>query len=100
MSIAATPIVERIARVLAGLQLSENADGFEASASRSVDLEWEDHVGDALAILRTMREADGNMARVGDPAVWEAMVAAALSLHAVEDDGNPLAPPINIGAGS
>lgn len=100
MNIAATPIVERIAKVLAALQLSRNADGFEASASQSVDLEWEDRIGDALAILRTMREPDAEMARVGDPKTWEAMIGAALALHGGKEEGNPLAPPINIGAGS
>lgn len=43
MDIASTSAVERIARVLAGLQLSSNADGGEDHASVSVEMEWQDH---------------------------------------------------------
>lgn len=103
MPVSATSAVERIARVIAGLQLSDNADGTEASAARTVDLEWEDRVSDALAILRTLREPDEAMARAGDVRVWDAMIAAALAGHGGGDGGdggNPLAPPINIGPGS
>ncbi len=100
MSTAATPIVERIARVLAGWRLSDNAEGVEASAGPSVDLEWEDHVADALAVLRTMRVPDAAMAEAGDAGIWEVMIDRALASHASADKGNPLAPPINTGAGS
>ena len=81
-------IVERVARVLAGQQYSRNAHG-EApegtSASDLVDLHWHDHVDDALAVLRTLREADGEMRAAGaaagsDPAaIWDAMVRAAIN---------------------
>ncbi len=108
MPISHTPLIERIARVLAGLRLSENADGTEPSASRSVDLEWEGCLEDARAVLRTMREPDAAMASAGNEEIWEAMIAAALSgeasgtgvSQANPDETNPLAPPINLNAGS
>lgn len=78
MPISSTTVVERIARVIAGMQLSANADGIEASAANSVDMEWEAHVDDAYAILRTLRGPDENMAAVGDVEVWERMVSAAI----------------------
>ena len=78
MPTSSTTVVERIARVIAGMQLSANADGIEASAASSIDMEWEAHVDDAYAILRTLREPDENMAAVGDVEVWERMVSAAI----------------------
>lgn len=104
MPVSAKSAVERIARVIAGLEHSDNAQGSEGSASPSVDVKWEDRVSDALAILRTLREPDEAMARAGDVRVWEAMITAALAGHGGDGDegdrGNPLAPPINIGPGS
>lgn len=73
-----TPIVERIARVLAGQRLSSNAAGRDPSAADAVDRAWPDHVGDARAVLHTLREPDAAMASVGDVATWERMVLAAL----------------------
>lgn len=78
MPISATSVVERIARVIAGQQLSANADGVEESASTSVDIEWQAHIDDAYAILRTLREPDEVMAVAGDVTIWERMVTAAL----------------------
>lgn len=82
MPIASTPIQERIARVLAGLELSSNADGVEDHAADSVDMAWEDHLDAADAILRAIREPDQAMAMAGDPDtwpdIWEAMVLASL----------------------
>jgi hypothetical protein len=72
------PAVERVARVLAGLRLSQNADGDEPHASDSVDMEWRDCVQSALAVLRTLREPDQAMADAGDADVWESMITAAL----------------------
>lgn len=103
MPVAHTPLLERIARVLAGLRLSDNGEGVEASASQSVELEWEDRIEDARAVLRTMREPDAAMAEAGDEAVWDAMIAAALGGAdggTPSDEGNPLAPPVNLHAGS
>jgi hypothetical protein len=73
-----TPAVQRIARVLAGQRLSANAKGNDLSAGREVDAAWPEHVDDALAVLKTLREPDQRMAAAGSAEVWEAMVEAAL----------------------
>ncbi len=78
MNISRGDAVERIARVLAGQRLSANAEGASISAAIEVDAAWPDHVEDAIAVLRTLREPDPRMAAVGDPAIWERMVLAAL----------------------
>jgi hypothetical protein len=70
--------IERIARVLAGLQHSTNAEGEDASAALIVEDAWHDHVDDAIAILKTLREPDPVMSAAGDPDMWQAMVEAAL----------------------
>jgi hypothetical protein len=73
-----TSALERIARVLAGQRLSANADGYDEHAASAVDMEWEEHLGDALAILNTLREPDERMAAAGDEQVWRRMIAAAI----------------------
>lgn len=73
-----TPLAERIARVLAGAELSSNADGSDPSAGNRVDESWREHMNEALAILHTMREPDRVMAASGDPQVWTRMVEAAI----------------------
>ena len=73
------PLVERIARVLAGEALSSNANGSDPSAGDKVDLVWREHVGEAEAVLHTMREPDEAMAAVGDSKMWRTMVEAALA---------------------
>ena len=78
LDISNTPAIERIARVLAGQQISANAGGDEESASDIVDDAWRDRLDDARAVLKTLREPDQAMAAAGDPAVWERMVLAAL----------------------
>jgi hypothetical protein len=78
MNVSKGDVVERIARVLAGQRLSANADGTSRSAGSQVDASWSDHVDDAVAVLRTLREPDARMAAAGDPEVWERMVLAAL----------------------
>jgi hypothetical protein len=78
MDISTRPVIERIARVLAGQQISANASGDEESASDIVDDAWRDRLDDARAVLKTLREPDQKMAAAGDPAVWERMVLAAL----------------------
>ncbi|KAB2853734.1 MAG: hypothetical protein F9K41_12895 [Sphingopyxis terrae] len=75
---AATAPVERIARVLAAYALSRNADGEIASAGEAVDMLWPEHAAAALAVLRTMREPSGRMLAVGDAAVWNRMIGAAI----------------------
>ena len=49
------PLVERIARVLAGAKLSANADGDNGHAAAEVDRTWREHVNQALAVLHTAR---------------------------------------------
>jgi len=75
------PLVERIARVLAGAELSVNADGDDPSAGDKVDLTWRDHVNQALAVLHTAREPDEAMAAVGSADMWRNMVEAAIAQH-------------------
>jgi hypothetical protein len=72
------PLVERIARVLAGAALSSNAEGSDPSAGGKVDLAWRQHMNQALAVLHTMREPDEEMAAAGDADVWRKMVEAAI----------------------
>jgi hypothetical protein len=73
------PLVERIARVLAGAALSSNAEGSNPSAGGKVDLAWREHVNQALAVLHTAREPDEAMAAAGNANVWRNMVAAAIA---------------------
>jgi len=73
------PLVERIARVLAGAGLSANAEGDNGHAAAEVDRTWRQHVNQALAVLHTAREPDEAMAAVGDAAMWRNMVEAAIA---------------------
>jgi len=73
------PLLERIARVLAGEKLSSNAEGSSGSAGPEVDRTWTDHLNQAQAVLHTMREPDEAMAAVGDTETWRTMVAAAMA---------------------
>ena len=72
------PLTERIARVLAGAAHSSNAEGSDPSAGDKVDLVWQEHINQALAVLHTMREPDAQMAAAGDAETWRRMVEAAL----------------------
>ena len=72
------PLVERIARVLAGAKLSINAEGTNRAAGPDVDRTWRDHVNQALAVLHTAREPDEAMAAAGDVETWRNMVEAAI----------------------
>jgi hypothetical protein len=78
MPISSTPIIERIARVIVARNASANATGDDPSAGPIIDELWADYRDDAIAVLRTLREPDEAMARAGDPAVWEAMILAAI----------------------
>lgn len=78
MPVSETTVVERIARVLAGQRASANAEGHLASAGDVVDDSWREHLDDAQAVLRTLREPDPVMAAVGDVETWRSMVEAAL----------------------
>ena len=73
-----TPLAERIARVLAGVAHSSNAEGSDPSASGKVDTAWPEHMNQALAVLHTMREPDAQMASAGDIDTWRKMVEAAI----------------------
>ncbi|QGN55792.1 hypothetical protein [Novosphingobium sp. Gsoil 351] len=78
MPVSERTAIERIARVLAGQRLSSNAKGGDPSAAEAVDMEWEAHTDDAIAVLKTLREPDEPMASAGDGRVWSAMIEAAL----------------------
>jgi hypothetical protein len=73
------PLVERIARVLAGAAHSSNAEGTDPSAGDKVDRVWREHVNQALAVLHTAREPDEAMAAVGNTEMWRNMVEAAIA---------------------
>lgn len=73
------PLIERVARVLAGAAHSSNAEGSDPSAGEKVDMVWREHVNQALAVLHTMREPDEGMAAAGDVDVWRKMVEAAIA---------------------
>ena len=73
------PLLERVARVLAGSELSSNAEGENAHAGPEVDRTWRDHIDEAYAVLHTMREPDQAMAAVGDVEMWRRMVEAAIA---------------------
>jgi len=79
MDVAVTALAERIARALAGVDHSANADGVEESASASVDETWRGYLEQADAVLRTIREPSRAMTRVGDARVWTVMVEAAIA---------------------
>ena len=77
---SATPLVERIARVLAGAAHSSNAEGSDPSAAGKVDAAWPEHLNQAIAVLHTMREPDEAMAAAGDTETWRKMVETAIRI--------------------
>jgi len=81
MPVSDKPLVERIARVLAGAALSSNAEGSDPSAGEKVDRAWREHLNQALAVLHTAREPDAAMAAAGDADQWRNMVEAAIAQH-------------------
>ena len=81
MAVSEKPLVERIARVLAGAAHSSNAEGSDPSAGDKIDMVWQEHVNQALAVLHTMREPDEDMAAAGDSDVWRKMVETAIAEH-------------------
>ena len=78
MPVSEQPLVERVARVLAGAAHSSNAEGSDPSAGDKIDLVWKEHVNQALAVLHTMREPDEQMTKVGDPETWSRMIEEAI----------------------
>ena len=95
MPVSATPLVERVARVLAGTTHSSNAEGSNPSAGDQIDMVWREHMGQALAVLRTMREPDSSMAAVGDEAAWSRMIDAAIDKFTFEGEASLLDGPLN-----
>ena len=88
------PLVERVARVLAGAAHSSNAEGSDPSAGEKVDRVWPEHINQALAVLHTMREPDEAMAAAGDSQTWRAMVEAAIGQRIEAGETQPAeAPP-------
>jgi len=79
MPVSSQPLAERIARVLAGSELSSNAEGSDSSAGAEVDARWRDHLDEALAVLHTMREPSEAMAAKGDAEIWSTMVETAIA---------------------
>jgi hypothetical protein len=82
---AATAPIERIARALAGHALSRNAEGALTSAGPAVDALWPDYSDAALAVLKTLREPSGRMLAVGDAAVWDRMIHAAIEDETISE---------------
>ena len=72
------PLLERIARVLAGAELSANADGDDAHAASEVDEHWRDHRNQAMAILHVMREPDAEVGE-SDGIVWRRLIEDAIA---------------------
>ena len=91
MDVSHTAALERVARVLAAQRLSANARGDSPSAGTEIDARWREFVGDAAAVLKTLREPDEAMAAIGDVGVWSRMVNTALGLptEAPEAEGEP-----------
>ena len=79
MPVSEQPLVERVARVLAGAAHSSNAEGSDPSASEKVDLVWKEHVNQALAVLHAIREPDAAAAAAGDSGTWQRMVEASIA---------------------
>ena len=79
MPVSEKPLIERIARVLAGAALSSNAEGSDPSAGEKIELVWHEHINQALAVLHTLREPDEEMAAAGDSDIWRKMIEAALA---------------------
>ena len=79
MTTRTMPLLERIARVLAGAELSANADGDDRHAAAEVDDSWRDHRNQAMAILHVMREPDADVGDGTDAEVWRRLVEAAIA---------------------
>lgn len=86
MPVSETPLIERVARVLAAAAHSSNALGSDPSASGKVDMVWHEHLNQALAVLRTMREPDEAMIGVGDAEAWSRMIDVAISKFSFEGE--------------
>lgn len=85
MDSAATSPIERVARVLAGHELSRNGEGDMVSAGDAVDALWPEYTDAALAVLRTLREPSAGMVAAGDAAIWERMILAAIEDETISE---------------
>jgi hypothetical protein len=56
-----------------------------ASAADAVDALWPGHADAALAVLRTLREPSGRMLAVGDAAVGDRMIRAAIEDETISE---------------
>ncbi len=79
-----TSLVERIARVLCGAEVSANAEGAEAHAGEHVNDHWRQHRNQAMAVLKAIREPDQAAAAAGDPNLWQRMVEASIAAEDVK----------------
>ena len=79
MSERTLPLLERIARVLAGAELSANGDGNDPHAADRVDATWLDHRNQAMAILHTMREPDPGVTDPAEAEAWRKIIDAAIA---------------------
>jgi len=77
MSDRTISLPERIARVIAGEELSANADGGDPHAANAVNENWPSHLNQAIAILNTIREPDQNV-DPADAAAWQRIIDAAI----------------------
>jgi hypothetical protein len=78
MQNGSTSAIERISRVLAGERISINAEGSDASAGPEVDGHWREYENQAVAVLKSLRDAPPEVARAGDGQSWSRMIEAAL----------------------
>ena len=72
------PLLERISRVLAGAEISANAEGDELHVADAVDGAWRDYRNQAMAILHVMREPDADVRDEQDAIVWRRLIEAAI----------------------
>jgi len=80
MPVSNTPIVERVARILAAQHIRKHLeDPEESSIGRQVDESWPQYTDNALEILKTLREPDASMAQAGNLVNWQSMIGAAIN---------------------
>jgi hypothetical protein len=63
MPVSEKPLVERVARVLAGAAHSSNAEGSDPSAGEKVDMVWREHLNQALAVLHTSKMVEAALSQ-------------------------------------
>ncbi len=73
------PLLERISRVLAGAEISSNADGDDPHAATAVDDSWQHYRNQAMAILHVMREPDSGVQDASEAALWRKLIDSAIA---------------------